>query len=425
MSLFSGFGGTVMSLVAGMWVLDLTGSSSLAALTGLCVFAPTLLGPLLGALVDRLPRRPLVVWTHLLTAAAVLSLLAVDSAAQVWLIFAVMLGYGVSYVLIDAGESALLPAALPADALGGVNGMRTSAQEGVKLVAPLAGAGLFGWGGGHPTVVLTAVVLTIAAGLYLLLRLAPALPSPDPTTPGTSTPESGRTASGGGDSRPPGQRVGDAVRFLAGLPELRVTVLVGSVTMAMAALTTAATYAVVSDDLHRPPTFLGVLTSAQGAGSILGGLLVGRLLRVRGTRATSVAGALVFALGAALRCVPWWPATVASALVIGIGLPWTVVAAVTAVQTRTPARMLGRVAATANTLLFAPVAIATPVGAAMILLDHRVPLALAVAVCVGAGLAARRLGRADAVPLGPTDAAADAAASGAPPERKPAGPVSV
>jgi MFS family permease len=60
-SLLSGFGSTAMTLSAGIWVLDLTGSVSLAALTGLCIYAPTLAAPWLGALVDRLPRRPLLI----------------------------------------------------------------------------------------------------------------------------------------------------------------------------------------------------------------------------------------------------------------------------------------------------------------------------------------------------------------------------
>jgi 8-oxo-dGTP diphosphatase len=48
-SLLSGFGSSAMSLVAGIWILDLTGSSSRAALAGLCVYAPVLTGPWLGA----------------------------------------------------------------------------------------------------------------------------------------------------------------------------------------------------------------------------------------------------------------------------------------------------------------------------------------------------------------------------------------
>lgn len=385
-SLLSGFGGTVLSLATGIWVLELTGSSSLAALTGFCFFVPTLLGPVLGALVDRLPRRPLIVWTHLLTAATVLSLLTVHAEHQTWVIYAVMLGYGLSFVLIDAGEAALLPAALPPQALGGVNGLRMSAQEGVKLVAPLVGAGLFGWWGGDSVALLTVGTLTAAAGLYLLIRLRPPAPESAPHQPAGS-----RTTQG-----PPertGGRIRAGIRFLWAHPELRTTVLIGSVTIAMSGLTTAALYAVVVEGLHRPATFLGVLSSAQGAGSILGGLIVGRLLRVRGPLAVGVLGAVLVAVGAAGWSVPWWPAVVGGSFVIGIGLPWTLVAAMTAVQSRTPEALLGRVAATANTLLFAPIAIATPLGAALVLLDHRLPLAVATALCLGTALLAPRLRR--------------------------------
>ena len=149
-SLLAGFGSTAMTLAANVWVYDLTGSPGLAALTGLCTYAPSLAAPWLGALVDRLPRRPLLVWSDLLLGMVMLSLLGVTSPGAVWLIFAVLLIRGVSYVLIDAGETAILPAALPASALGDVNGWRSSAQEGMKLLAPLAGVGLYAWRGPLP-----------------------------------------------------------------------------------------------------------------------------------------------------------------------------------------------------------------------------------------------------------------------------------
>ncbi|MDW5325968.1 MFS transporter [Plantactinospora sp. KLBMP9567] len=400
-SLTSGFGGTALNVAAGVWVLDLSGSSSLAALTGLCLFAPTLLGPVLGALVDRLPRRRLIVWTHLLTALAVLSLLAVRTDAQVWLVYLVLLGYGTSLVLVDAAENALLPAALPPAALGGVNGLRTSAQEGVKLVAPLVGAGLFAWQGGYPVAALTAGALALAAGLYTLLRIRPRLPSPPDRSTGSRSgpadpdrpPAPPEPAERG--TRRPGRkrRVPTGVAFLWRDPELRTSVLVGSVTIAMSGLTTAAVYAVVTEDLHQPGAFVGVLSSGQGAGSLLGGLVVGRLLRTRGSLAVGVLGAALFALGTLGRAVPWSPAAVACSVVVGIGLPWTLVAAVTAVQSRTPEALLGRVSGSVNTLLFAPVAIATPVGAALVLPDHRLPLVVAAVLCLGVGPVALRSAR--------------------------------
>src|SRR4051812_17036663 len=168
-----------MSLVAGIWILDLTGSVSLAGLAGLCVYAPTLAAPWLGGLVDRFPRRRLVITVDIALALALLTLPAVDSAGRVWLIFAVMLAYGVSYVLLDAGESALLPAALPPSALGDVNGWRSSAQEGMKLIAPLAGAAIYSWRGGGAVAAVSAAMPLLAAAMYGLLRL-PATPTGPP-----------------------------------------------------------------------------------------------------------------------------------------------------------------------------------------------------------------------------------------------------
>src|SRR5262245_50655380 len=100
----AGFGSEAMSLAAPVWVLSLTGSASLAALCGLGVYAPSLFGPLIGALVDRLPRRGLLVGTSLAMSLLLLTLLAVRTPGAVWLIFVVMLGSGTSHVVLDAGE---------------------------------------------------------------------------------------------------------------------------------------------------------------------------------------------------------------------------------------------------------------------------------------------------------------------------------
>ncbi|MCG5473006.1 MFS transporter [Micromonospora sp. LAH09] len=362
-SLLSGFGSSAMTLVAGIWILDLTGSTSLAALAGLCVYAPVLAGPWLGGLLDRAPRRPLVIAVNLLLAAALLALLAVRGPGQTWLVFAVSCAYGVSYVLIDAGESALLPSALSPTELGDVNGWRSSAQEGTKLVAPLAGAGLYAWQGGHAVVVLSAATPVLVAALYAAVRL-------NRTPPDHSAP------------RRDGLRTGLSVLF--GQRVTRIPVTLAAVSIAMSGFTTAAIYSVVVTQLRLPTTFLGVLASAQGAGSVLGGLLVGRLLARRGPVGVGVAGTLLFALGLLARCLPWWPVTIAGALVAGVGLPWTLVAAVTAVQTHTPSALLGRVSATANTVMFGPLVVAIPLGAAAVHLGARPPLVAAVATCLAA-----------------------------------------
>jgi MFS family permease len=439
-SLVTGFGSAAMSLVAGVWILDLTGSSSLAGLAGFCVYAPTLGGPWLGALVDRVPRRALVITVDLVLAAVLLSLLAVRSGEQAWLIYAVMLAYGISYVLLGAGESALLPAALPAAALGDVNGWRSSAQEGMKLIAPLAGAALYGWHGGPAATVAAAAMPVLAAGLYTLVRLdrdaaAPARrrtqsaagqsgrptrrPAAEPVAPLSGVepvaPRSGLepvsplsgvepvaprsgvepvsplpgvepAASGAGvepvASRAEGFRAGMSVLWAN--RAIRVPVAVAGVSIAMSGFGTSAVYATVTDRLGLPATAMGILASAQGAGSIAGGLGVGRLLAGVGPVRVAACGAALFAAGRVLQCLPGWPPVVAGTVLIGIGLPWTLIAGVTAVQTNTPDALLGRVSATSGTAMFGPNALAIPLGAAAVHLGDRPPLLATAAACVTA-----------------------------------------
>ena len=163
--------------------------------------------------------------------------------------------------------------------------------------------------------------------------------------------------------------------------------MLAAVSIAMSGFTTAGIYAIVVTELRLPTTFLGVLASAQGAGSILGGLIVGRLIATRGPVAVGVAGTALFAVGCLARCLPWWPATVVGAVVAGVGLPWTLVAAVTAVQTHTPSALLGRVSATANTAMFGPLVVAIPLGSAAVHLGARPPLMAAAAICLTAVVA--------------------------------------
>jgi MFS family permease len=396
-SLLSGFGSTMMGLAASIWIFDLTGSVGLAALIGVCTYGPSLAAPWLGALVDRLPRRPLLIWSDLILGGLFLTLLTIDSAAGVWLIFAVLLIRGVSYIVLDAGESALLPAALPPSLLGDVNGWRTSAQEGMKLLAPLAGAGLYAWRGPTPVILIGAAMPLLSAAGYALIRLR----GPAPAFAGVEVPASvGATAFAGSDARTsaetdepmstePEEQASPAaseergirpgVRLLLSEPAVRVPVLVAAVAITLSGVTTAAVLARIVYDLQLSAAHLGLLTSAQGAGSIVGGLIVGRLLARWSPTVIAGVGIVMFAGGVLTWCLPWWPAMIAGSVVVGLGLPWTLIAAVTAVQTKTPDHLLGRVAATSNMLMFGPIALAIPLGSAVVALGARPPL-LAVAL---------------------------------------------
>lgn len=162
--------------------------------------------------------------------------------------------------------------------------------------------------------------------------------------------------------------------------------LAGAATMGVAGLNGASVYAVADAGLQRPPAFAGVLYVVQGIGSVVIGLFAGALLRRMPERVFAAAGIMLFAMGVALRVVPSVPVVLLARAMIGAGLPCVLIAALTAVQRETPGQLVGRVAATVNTPLFAPNAIALAAGAVLLaLVDH---CALLLAAGTAAAIAA-------------------------------------
>ncbi|MFE2296837.1 MFS transporter [Streptomyces sp. NPDC059445] len=363
----SGFGSSAMSLAAGIWVKTLTGSSSLAALVSFCVWAPTFAGPVIGTLADRVRRRPLLVATNLVLAAVMTAPVFVRSEGRVWLLFAALTLVGVGMVLTDAAETALVAAAVPDELRGDFNGLVLTAIESMKLLAPLAGASLFTAYGGPTVALLDAVTFVLAAAAFRLIKVREAAPAP------------------AGAGRAWTAESAEGARYVRRHPVLRPLVVTSGTTMMLAAVSSTATYAMLDAGLHRSPAFAGVLTSVQGLGSVVGGLTAGALMRRMSARTFATAGLALFALGALARATPWTPVVVVGSLMIGLGLPCPLIAALTAVQKHTPSELLGRVAATANTLMYAPTGLALLLGTGMVaVLDYRVQL-LAAGLC---GLAA-------------------------------------
>lgn len=363
----SGFGTSAMALVSGVWVKSLTDSNSLAALTGVCLWAPTLFGPLIGVAADRVRRRTLLVRANLAMAVLLLALLTVRSEDQVWVVFAVMTVYGVSGVLLDAAEAGLVTTTIRAELRGDFNGLRMSANEGMKLLAPLVGAGLFLRFGGHAVVLLDAATFAAAAWVFALVRADEELP--------TAAAERSHWV----------RETLEGVRGLRERPAPFRLVVAGALTMAAAGLNGAVIYAIVDEGLDRSPAFAGVLYAVQGAGSVAAGLVAGTAMRRLREGVFAASGIGVFAVGIALRTTASTELALAGSLLIGVGLPCVLIAAMTAVQRDTPDALIGRVAATASTLMFAPNAVTSAVGAGLIaLVDYRFVLVFASALAVAA-----------------------------------------
>ncbi|WP_198539214.1 hypothetical protein [Streptomyces graminilatus] len=146
---------------------------------------------------------------------------------------------------------------------------------------------------------------------------------------------------------------------------LRPLVLAGGATMLLSGMGTATLYAVV-EGLGHSPVYAGPLYVLRGIRSVAVGLASGPLPRSLGEFGFAACGIALTGAAMALRAVPADLAVLGSAVAAGTGLPCVLIAGLTAVQRETPAELLGRTAATANTLMFAPTAIGPAVGAALV-----------------------------------------------------------
>lgn len=191
----STFGDTALYLTLGIWAKVLTHSNSAAGGVFLALGLPALFAPAAGQLADRVRRRPLLLWANALTAAMVLSLLAVHSAAQLWIIYLVAFGYGVSFTVLASASAGLQKDLLPAAHLAAANAATETASYGVRIVAPLAGAGLFAAFGGRAVALLDVATFAAAIAALASVRVTESPPEPrPPARGGTRWPQGSSTS---------------------------------------------------------------------------------------------------------------------------------------------------------------------------------------------------------------------------------------
>jgi MFS family permease len=355
------FGDSAMWLALGVWAKALTGSSAAAGMVVFFIAAPALLSPISGWLVDRVPRRRLLIVANLATAAAVMPLLLVG---DVWIIYAVAAAYGFSYTVLGSGQSALLASLLPHDELVDANALMQTVREGLRLGAPLAGAALFTAFGGAVVALVDAATFVLAAAAIALMR------TPDPR-PERSAGRGGLTA---------------GVWHIHRTLPLRQMTIACAVALLFIGFSETLTFEVVDVGLDREAAFVGVLLAVQGVGAILGAGTAARLVRRAGEGPVAGLGLIVFSLGTTLQTSGSLPVVLAGLILFGIGAPWVLVALFTLLQRSTPDALQGRVYSAVEVLVGVPQMVSIAAGAALVtLVDYRLLLGIEAAVVAAAG----------------------------------------
>jgi MFS family permease len=326
-------------------VYAITGSTLASAVTLLASFVPQVLAGLVaGVFVDRWDRKRTMVTANLLLALGLAPLVLLDTADLIWVVYVVLVWESVVEVFFAPAEQAMLPRLVADDELVTANALNAQNQQLSRLVGGALGGVAAAVGG------ITAVAL-LDAGTFLVATLLLARIR----TTGRVGAEEGLDEL---DHPEPGVVRGrlaqlrnewtDGLQAAWGSPVVRVLLVFMLITATGEGIMGTLFAPYVRDVLHSGAAVLGVITSVQAVGGIVGGFVVASI----GDRVSPVlmlgAGAVVFGLiDLAIFLYPLllvspWPAVVGMVLV---GLPGALVSAgmMTLLQRNTRDAQRGRV----------------------------------------------------------------------------------
>lgn len=257
--LISNLGDTLHYIALVVWVYQRTGSSLAVAGTVFFEVVPVvLLAPVAGIVIDRFPRKMVLIVSDMVRAVLVLALLLTTEQWQVYAIVTLLTAAGTFF---NPALSATLPTLLDADDLLAANSVSWSTGRFVQIIGAAVALGVIETVGAEAAFVFNACTFLVSALLLLLLPVPP-----------------GRKVEARGwrgfvlDARE-GLRFARRDRFVSRLV----------VVQALASLSVGATSALLvvlaQEHYHLPPGGFGSFILAIGVGALIGPFLLGLLAR--------------------------------------------------------------------------------------------------------------------------------------------------
>lgn len=169
--LASNLGDTVHYIALVVWVYQRTGSSLVVAGTVLFEIAPVIrFAPVAGVLIDRLPRKFVLVAADVVRAVAVLGLLFITELWQIYAIVALLTTAGAFF---NPAVNATLPTLLDAEDLLAANSISWSTGRFVQIIGSAVAGGVIAAVGAEAAFVFNAGTFLVSALLLLLLPVPP------------------------------------------------------------------------------------------------------------------------------------------------------------------------------------------------------------------------------------------------------------
>jgi MFS family permease len=331
-------------------VFKLTGSAVNLALTTAAYFIPYLLfGLVIGAWVDRVDRKRMMIAVDIGRAAVIGSipaLAAVDALSVEW-IYAVSFLTATLTIAFDSGEFAAIPSLVDRDDLVTANGRIQASYQGATFVGPLLAGSLVG--GGLPI----EYVLLVDAGSFIASAVALGTVRKSFNAP--ADPDRGRTRLR--------QDVVEGLRYVLSHPVLRNISIMMAMFNFVAATTLTQLVLFAKERLDASDSQVGFLYSAGSAGIVLLSLAAGRIRRklsfsVAALGALMLYGVLTFVFA---WTEAYWVALALWAAISGLGIFFNI-NTISLRQEIVPSHMLGRVVSIAGVLAWSAIPLGTLLG---------------------------------------------------------------
>jgi MFS family permease len=325
---------TAIPLVA-LLVLG-AGPFEMALLVVAASLAVLLVGFFAGAWVDRVRRRPLLVWSDALRAVLLFSIPVayVAGVLRIEQLFVVVFLEGCLGALFDAAYPACVPSLIGVDRVVEGNSRLATSSSLAEIGGPGIGGGLVQLIGAPFAILVDSISFVVSAISLIFIR------SPEPARPPRTT------------STPIREEIFEGLRLVRRHPVL-VPLTLRSVIAHVAGSFYGVLYVIfLIDELHLSPLLLGIVVSAGGVGSLIGSFFASRAIARLGFGPALIwaaVGASVLGVLTPLAGGPLWLATLMVFIpqLVGDGLQTIEgVAELSLIQGVIPDRVLGRVNAT-------------------------------------------------------------------------------
>jgi MFS family permease len=326
------------------------GGSPVQLGTGFAIFSASQLLVVLvgGALVDRLPRRSVILTSDLVSGLVVgaIAVLGLTRSLQIAHLYIASACFGVAFSFYTPAMTAIMPELVPKDILVAGNALRSLTGQGARVLGPLLG-GLIVTAAGPP------IAFALDAGTFMFSFLVFLLAHPprhEPPAP-----------------RPLLSQMREGLAYTFSVNWLWITIVGFALTNAVNfAVFTVANPLLVLKVLHGTAATFGLIGAAGGVGSIAGALFVGNLRVRKIGRAMYIGNALIGASVFVWGLAPFLPLVLFgsfafAAALVGANTLWE-----SMLQKHVPGELIGRVSSVDNfgSFLIGPIA---PIVAAAII----------------------------------------------------------